>query len=78
MNVPNSVAEKVLKDMPFFCGNYKRECRQIFHEVEALEDHQKNCEYRLIQCPSSKCRDSGDNYLTIPYHSWTEHSTLVV
>ena len=78
MKVPNSVAETVLKNLPCFCGNYKRECRQIFHEVETLEEHQRNCEHRLIQCPSSKCSDDGNNYMTIPYNSWPEHSKLVV
>ena len=78
MKVPNSVAEKVLQDLPVFCVNYKRECRQIFDEPEALEVHEKNCDYRLIQCPSSMCRDNKANYLTIPHNHWTEHSTLIV
>ena len=58
MDVPNSVVENLLEDLPFFCGNYKRKCRQIFHEVKTLEDHMKICEFRLISCPSRKCLEN--------------------
>lgn len=59
MDVPNSVVEILLQNLPFFCGNYKRKCRQNFHEVEALKDHEKICQFRLIICPSRMCLENS-------------------
>ena len=58
MDVPNSVVENLLKDLPFFCGNYKRKCRQIFSEIKTWEDHMKICEFRLMSCPSRNCLEN--------------------
>ena len=50
MKTPNLIVEKLLQDLPVYCRNYRRNCRQIFDEVKDLEEHQKNCEFEILLC----------------------------
>ena len=50
METPNLIVEKLLKDLPVYCRNYRRKCRQIFDEVKDLEEHQKNCDFEILYC----------------------------
>ena len=69
---PNPIVKQMLKELPMYCMNYKRGCREIFAEPEGLNDHEIGCVFRLAYCPSSSCKigkmvfkDIADHYTSI-------------
>ena len=56
MKCPNLIVEKLLQDLPIFCRNYRRNCRQIFHELKDLEEHEKTCGILYCQNKIRKCQ----------------------
>ena len=69
---PNPIVKQMLKELPMYCMNYKRGCREIFAEPEGLNDHEVGCVFRLAYCPSSSCKigkmvfkDIADHYTSI-------------
>ena len=50
METPNLIVEKLLQDLPVYCRNYRRKCRQICDEVKDLEEHEKICDFRILYC----------------------------
>jgi len=57
-NLPNPLIHQILKDLPIYCRHYKTGCRQMFKQVKELEDHQLDCVYRQVYCPSIFCQNS--------------------
>ena len=56
MKCPNLVVEKLLEDLPIFCQNYRKKCRQIFQELKDLEEHEKTCGILYCQNKIRKCQ----------------------
>ena len=64
METPNLIVEKLLQYLPIYCQNYRRECRQIFHEVKDLDEHEKTCNFGILYC-RNKIRKCQQNFLEI-------------
>ena len=47
---PCSLTSKILENLPSPCCHYKNGCQTFLDQTE-LVDHQKNCLYRLVNCP---------------------------
>ena len=56
---PNPIFHQVLEELPvpWFCPHYKNGCREKL-PVEGIDEHQKNCIFRMVNCPEnySKCK----------------------
>ena len=45
------------KFLPRPCKNYKNGCKELLEQgLEGYEYHQKNCDFRMVNCPSIGCR----------------------
>lgn len=71
---PCYFARKLITQLPVPCTN--QGCKQMTTYGE-LKDHLKNCEFRVIKCPNSKCEFSGirKEFLS---HLVTEHASLLI
>lgn len=49
------LTEKLVKELPWYCHNFKNGCKEIFHEEETLKAHQEECIFRMVHCFSTKC-----------------------
>ena len=54
---PSKLAEKVLNKYPWMCCNFNEGCRESRSQVEMLEIHQRNCDFRKVHCPVVFCNE---------------------
>ena len=56
---PNPALKLILKDLPVYCQHYNDGCRQVFlqTQAESLDDHQKGCIFRQVNCPVVDCKE---------------------
>merc|ERR1712008_273240 len=47
---PCSLATKLFENLPLRCCHFRNGC-EVFLDQSELDDHQKNCLYRPINCP---------------------------
>ena len=53
---PNPPTKQMLEDLPVYCPHYKNGCRELFLQVESLDDHQEGCVFRPVYCPDPCCQ----------------------
>ena len=71
---PSPLAAKLLEGLPWMCQNYKRGCREIKMEIGELEIHQRNCIFRLINCPRLGCFNKSRK-IELLFKDLTKHLT---
>ena len=50
---PCPTIHQILEELPWFCPHYKTGCRETYVKAEDIDEHQKNCIFRMIYCPSN-------------------------
>ena len=55
---PQPILQQLVKDLPWYCPNYKKGCRSIFDDAKMLEDH-------YLLCVNSSTFDGGKSVYTL-------------
>ena len=80
---PSPLVHQILEELPvpWFCSHYKNGCRENFLKIDGIDDHQKNCIFRMIHCPKNvggECNEKilfkniGEHLAT---HAFVEYET---
>ena len=73
---PSKLASKVLEGLPYFCYQFKFGCQEILWPEE-LEEHEKNCKFRKVFCPTLDCQDKKIMFKDIMAHLNNKHKDTV-
>ena len=65
---PCKVTAKILETLPWHCPYNKSGCKEILAEID-IEEHQKNCVYRKVNCVSLVCNDKVGSFCM--FACWT-------